>query len=1129
MKGYRLYFSSWWAFALATFCNCALAQSQPVQLKPIVKQNKIIDWTIQSSQNFDVYCYDSNTFLAQYALYFAESKLKEMERLVDFRLSGKSQIILFNRFADYKHSNFNTKEAELAREGFNYIIENKIIAVASGRLADLEKQIKYGIAEILISELIYGGSFQERIQANSILYIPKWHYKGLLHYLSEEWNTELDGQMREAIDNKSLRNLNLLSEELEILAGHSFWHFVVQTHGKRVISEILYSTRTNKGYENAILFLFKVNMKGFLSQWYSYFADRYQQEDFDPPFKDALTLPKVINKAAIVDFKMSENGKNILISSIKNGVTDVLYYDVALNKTTRLLRQKTLANRFNAYEKHPLVFWHKDGKRFGIVSFYENKLQMQLYDNSLSLLRIIDLNYFDLIQSIDHDAKTDQYLISGVINGQSDLFVIDQKGKIVQQLTNDYYDDVDARFGIEKDVILFASNRNCDVINPETIGLDSLLKIDKSLDIYLLDLKHTGNDLKRITNTPGINENKPFAYQNSFIGYLSENNGIANFYTSLATAEFDYSYLIKNTDTLFFDVPLQLDNLVNDPHLIGLDSNWLRNLNTVEANNRFKDKIYHYALSNFNRNITHIYAFEKANIEYLLCRYKGKYRLMQNDISEDVKTDAKYIKANPTSYRELTGKQVYYTNTTENSFLSKRHPKDAQTIPIQVDTFSQKRDTLAITYFFQTGFPYDSSKRNIKKFAETQKILIDSKSRKYAAQIFTDYYETNAIDNGLFKTNVFLYDIYSENFTRFNSYLAKAEIGLSDLLNNHYIKAGLRIPYAFYGSDFFVNYQNKKQRIHFGADYFRQARLVESYFNEGGIRRLYLSQLAVNSSYTFYDYAAAGLEIFTRSDKQIESLTDDVAKTIPDIRQNWFGFKFTLHYDKFIKTATNAMEGTRGHLYFQQYLNSANRNNNMYAAGWELRYYKPLWHHIIWANRFAGAFSGGRSRMLYRVGSVENEIFSEREQLNEEIASLNYTLESMVNGIRGFNQNVRNGSSYAFVNTEIRTRFPLYYFLRMSSSGFTFFRDLQFAVFMDVASAWNGFNPFQEQHYNTKIDEQGGVKITVNYYNNPFIASGGYGLRTRLFGYPIKFDVAHGFRNGRVEKRMFHFALGFDF
>ena len=97
--------------------------------------------------------------------------------------------------------------------------------------------------------------------------------------------------------------------------------------------------------------------------------------------------------------------------------------------------------------------------------------------------------------------------MSGVMNGQNDLFVYNLGAHTYEQLTKDIYDDRNPVFINNSKDIIFSSNRTNDTLKPPS--KDSITIADSKQDLFLYDYAHKSKVLRRLTNTPFADETKP--------------------------------------------------------------------------------------------------------------------------------------------------------------------------------------------------------------------------------------------------------------------------------------------------------------------------------------------------------------------------------------------------------------------------------------------------------------------------------------------------------------------------------------------------------------------------------------------------------------------------------------------
>jgi hypothetical protein len=132
--------------------------------------------------------------------------------------------------------------------------------------------------------------------------------------------------------------------------------------------------------------------------------------------------------------------------------------------------------------------------------------------------------------------------------------------------------------------------------------------------------------------------------------------------------------------------------------------------------------------------------------------------------------------------------------------------------------------------------------------------------------------------------------------------------------------------------------------------------------------------------------------------------------------------------------------------------------------------------------------------------------------------------------MRGFQQNIRNGTSFIVLNTEVRL--PFVQLIMRKRVGSAFLNSLQFIVFGDFGTAWTGLTPYSEENsLYTRYIDRGPISVVVRREVDPFVGGVGAGLRASLLGYFVRIDYGWGIEGGKIANKqgMFMFSLGLDF
>ncbi len=1092
-------------------------------------QYSVHEWRFIHSDNFDAYFYEDGSDLAEYALVQAEKQLKRLENIIDYRLGSRSQILLFHSEYDLRHSNLFQYSHPFNPGGYSYAMQNKVIVAFNGNRQDLARAIRYGISELLVRELMYGGSFQERLQASTLLYLPEWYYKGLLSYLAEPWSTEIDNAVKDELAQGKLERINLLDPEGTRLAGHSWWNYIAENYGKRSISDILYLTRVSKGFENALLFVLGARTGTVFKDWINYYRIRYADDPGTGPDRNAIRLPASFIDKDISQIRLSPNGNMLAIACNKRGRYEIWTLRLYDKKLKRIYHSdETTPYHWNEYE--PVLAWNPDSK--GIHAFLHEKGSLKHLFLSLNSgkKRAEKLPQLELITwaSIHPDGK--QFLLSAADKGRSDLFIYTPENGMILNLSQDVFDDEHAVFNENGTGILFSSNRN-GVPFAQQRDNRYIVSDSSSFDIYTMAWPSDGKRLKRITNTPFVHEIQPNPYPGGGIAYLTDNNGIFNLYVTLSTTAFDKALVYvdrmdepgKLLDSFVVHVPIDTHTFKLED--LELDSSFMAKSGAYRVYNRYREVLRHYPLSDYNRNLRFYDVDGELRKDVSMIRYLGRYYIQSLELSGNVEEDARYTTVIPTRYRKETGHQALVSDSGSRSFLVE--PSDVgveKEIVVQkpLDTAEKKE-----RYTFQTGFP-EIPAEEMEMPREEKKVQFHTRDLPYRTTFLPDYFVTQLIDNSIINTPYYLNNGFSRTFNTFSrpNLNARLELGFQDLFNDQSIVAGGRIPLRLYSTDFYFHYIQRKYRYDFGTSFFRSTRMIDGATNS---HRVLIHEIRPFVSRPLPGNLEVRFSAFYRSDRTVTNATDQISLQEPDEIRAWTGGRIELMLDRKRMEELNFPVGIQAKLYAERF-QSLQQNLGVNILGGEFRYYRKLFSKVLWANRLSTGASFGDGLVNYFVGGTENWLSNRYNQELGTNTNYRYTFNTLVSGIRGFQQNVRNGGQFLVLNSEIRV--PILDYLLKRPLSFDMLRTLQWVAFYDIGSAWNGFNPFGDQHYNTRQIDQGSVSITIRNKNNPFVSGVGMGLRTRVFGYYIRTDMAWGIENGIVVnngKPTWHFSLGYDF
>ena len=183
-------------------------------------------WSFMKYKNFDTYYYLGGLELAAFTGRTADKHLEEIEHLFDYKLDGRIQFVIYNKLSEAKQTNIGLETDDVNNNtgGITRIVGNKVFLYFTGDHEKFRRQIRAGIARVLIDQIMYGGDVKERIQNSALLTLPDWYINGLVSYVSKNWDVEIDNRLRDGIVSKKYLKFNHLTgyETLKVVSCMSW-------------------------------------------------------------------------------------------------------------------------------------------------------------------------------------------------------------------------------------------------------------------------------------------------------------------------------------------------------------------------------------------------------------------------------------------------------------------------------------------------------------------------------------------------------------------------------------------------------------------------------------------------------------------------------------------------------------------------------------------------------------------------------------------------------------------------------------------------------------------------------------------------------------------------------------------
>ncbi len=1127
-------------FSIIFLSTDMIAQVNAVTFGKNRVQYKKFKWQYYQTQNFNVFFNEGGMEIAKYVAQLAEKELTQIETAAEYSLQRRANLILYNNYTDYRQTNIGLETDILSIGGVTKLVNNKMVLYFDANHANLKRQVRLGIANVLTQNVLFGDDIGEVAGNQTFLDLPSWFIDGYVAYLGENWSADLDDELKSEMLSGNYTKFSKFAFEKPLLAGHAFWYFIEEKYKKENVTYFLYLTRMYKKMNKASLQVTKKKFKDLQAEFMEYEEEKYLKD---------ITRRKSYPKGNMVDgfdisprlnyyrFNVNPNKKDnsYVVTQYKKGIVRViLNYDYE-NKTLIKYGTRSLENQI--HPSYPMMAWDPKGTRISIIYPDEGRLKLMVYDVIAgSKQYLYDLTEeFSQVQDIKYMLDSKTLLLSAVKNGHTDIFTYNLESRNVKQITNDVYDDLDASFVAfpNKTGIIFSSNRPS--ANAKTS--DTVLPSNNRFNVFLItDFgdKPELNQISRLSDLKYGNARFPMQYNSNHFTFVSDENGVGNRYAGFFTTK------KTGLDTLV----LINEEILRNPSQNEIDSTLRaykkQEVDSVAVVSVSEDSAYTFPLTNYQSSIAETRIAGDNNQVSEVTRQSDQKILYKLKIDEAV-LSKRNVTAQSTEYGKKLMRESKRTNTNNNNAPAKNIP----------DTLAKQDD------FFQTEFGADTAgNKTVRTPLNTagSDVLSRAKLFTYKPMKFSADFGSASLNNNLLINK---YEVYAGGSgpirlgsgTPLNGLI---RLGTTELMEDLKITGAFRLSTNLKDNEWMMNFQNLKRRIDWGLTYYRnsQSDVALLQFSNGATKvnpiKIFTNLYQGNISYPFDESRSIKFTSGIRSDKIVAQAIDPIGLFINDLDKLYSVSHVEYVYDNSLTMGLNIMNGLRYKFYFD-YNRQINKNissdgPSTFIGGFDARYYYPIYKNFIWAGRAAGDFSFGKQKMIYYLGGVDSWLmFGSNEKLrdgvitdryfntnNPPVNDQEYAFQSLAVNMRGFLQNVANGNNAIVINSEFR--FPVFETLLDRTINNPFIKNFQITQFFDFGTAWNGGIENIKRPQVNFSDNGSDITVKVKAGGiGPFAGGYGFGVRSKLLGYFVKFDTGWPMNGIFKGKPVTYLSLGLDF
>lgn len=1028
------------------------------------------DWWIYETNNFVVYWYGKSRPAAQFCIEIAETENSQVQKLFEYHLKDKIELVIYADGSDLSQTNIHL-DGLVNQKYWNQepkIKDQKILLYFDGDHEHLRNLLRAGITQLYFNSMFSGTALQDVVQKVISFRLPDWFEKGLIQYLSKGWKLEDQIEFYKIWDRKTFKKT---SNKYPELTGQSFWNYLISTFGEQAISNWLYMTRIQKDIESSARLVFSLSFEQLQSDWFNFYNVQYTSfEHFNDVKKNSLSL-KLKPEEQVTSINHSHLNNKLILTTNQNSKTRVRIFDEKNSQNKTIFKKGSRTKLNNPDYNYPIYFEDSSNDIAYIIYQKKNRVCINSYDHNYLLLNRYTLP--EEIQSVYSGASYSKevLILSGNTNGYSDLMTYNLKTRQFKKITDDIWDDLDVQVNMDPydKKIRYRSNR------PNTESklnkLDSILPLGRfALFSFYLNDKYNLLKNKLEFELPGKTIKNWSSYKNNIIINLEE--------------EDRNRWLVYQNDSTFEILnKFQAD---------------------IISNQLFNDELYFILIDNHRSRLVKVNIeneIQKFNINRISPAAESAFNKDADTITYRI--DSLYFQSkfgNPSNLIEL---------------LSEFEKKSKKTSQTKFSSFSK---------YLKYEYPDNAEFNSNLAIAYRNRFGIEELS--------------STINNELLFSGLNTFSGTSQNYEPPPfGILFKSKV--TELFENSSIEGGIRIPTSFDGLEGYLMYENRKKRFDhtFAAYYKTNTNVTGSTFSSNIKKQTNVFLVNHQVKYPFDHYKSLKAITTIRNDHIFylstnkPTLYDSI-----DYYQQRIGTRLEYVFDNALDISLNIKNGWQVKFFFEISkrfeLNPKSKSRfypgALMIAGFDARLHIPVLTKSVFANRCYVNTSFGKERILYHVGGTENWIIPKYEDQSALETSGEYTYSALATEVRSYGYGARKAGSVFGISSEIRIPF-LQYIINQNWRN-SILRNFQILAFVDAAYVWDGFLPDFDTESNLDYHaENPVVKIDLQYSRTPLIAGTGFGLRTSLFGYFIRFDYAWKLESSGLNDPKYSFSLGLDF